>query len=55
MNIFDPGWRIGWCVVHDPMAIFKGRLTTGIKKLATRLVGPNKLIQASLYSFSALD
>ncbi|CBY34005.1 unnamed protein product [Oikopleura dioica] len=43
-----PGWRIGWCVVHDPMAIFKGRLTTGIKKLATRLVGPNKLIQAAI-------
>ncbi|CAG5105033.1 Oidioi.mRNA.OKI2018_I69.chr1.g1775.t2.cds [Oikopleura dioica] len=30
------------------MSIFKGRLTTGIKKLATRLVGPNKLIQAAI-------
>ncbi|CBY30494.1 unnamed protein product [Oikopleura dioica] len=43
-----PGWRIGWCVVHDPIDIFKGRLTTGIKKLTTRLVGPNKLIQAAI-------
>jgi tyrosine aminotransferase len=32
-------------VVHDPDDIFKGRMTYGIKKLTTRLVGPNKLIQ----------
>ena len=43
--IINLGWRIGWCVVHDPNDIFKGRLTSGIKKLTTRLVGPNKLIQ----------
>lgn len=48
LNIFKHlflGWRIGWCVVHDPTDIFKGRLTTWIKKLTTRLVGPNTLIQ----------
>jgi len=43
-----PGWRLGWTIVHDPTNIFKGRLTNGIGKMATRLVGPNKLIQAAI-------
>lgn len=42
-----PGWRMGWIIVHDRNNVF-AEVRKGLAKLATRSLGPNTIIQASL-------
>ncbi|XP_052747612.1 tyrosine aminotransferase-like [Galleria mellonella] len=43
-----PGWRMGWLVIHDRQDIFNKEIRKGLRNLAGRLLGPNKLIQHAL-------
>lgn len=43
-----PGWRQGWIVIHDRHDAFKDEVTPGLKRLATKILGPNTLVQAAI-------
>ncbi|XP_059060630.1 tyrosine aminotransferase-like isoform X2 [Achroia grisella] len=43
-----PGWRMGWLVIHDRQGTFNVEIRKGLRNLAGRLLGPNKLMQCAL-------
>lgn len=43
-----PGWRMGWVIIHDRDNILGKEVRQGLSNLATRILGPNTLIQRAL-------
>ncbi|XP_028162625.1 tyrosine aminotransferase-like [Ostrinia nubilalis] len=43
-----PGWRMGWLIVHDRQNILGKEIRKGISNLASKILGPNTLIQRAL-------
>lgn len=43
-----PGWRMGWVIIHDRHNIFGTEVRKGLSNLATRILGPNTLVQRAL-------
>ncbi|GAA5916398.1 hypothetical protein JCM6882_001547 [Rhodosporidiobolus microsporus] len=42
-----PGFRCGWCIVHDPVGVL-GEVRVGLGKWAFRIQGPNSTIQRAI-------
>lgn len=45
-----PGWRMGWVVIHDRHDILGKQVRKGLINFASRILGPNTLIQRALPS-----
>lgn len=43
-----PGWRMGWLIVHDRQNILGKEIRKGICNLASKILGPNTLIQRAM-------
>ncbi|XP_021191290.3 tyrosine aminotransferase [Helicoverpa armigera] len=43
-----PGWRLGWVIIHDRQNIFNKEIRSGLMSMATRILGPNTLMQKAL-------
>jgi tyrosine aminotransferase len=43
-----PGWRQGWIIIHDRHNAFRDEVTPGLARLATKILGPNTLVQAAI-------
>ncbi|CAB3230886.1 unnamed protein product [Arctia plantaginis] len=43
-----PGWRVGWVIIHDRHNIFGTEVRKGLSNLATKILGPNTLVQRAL-------
>lgn len=43
-----PGWRMGWVILHDRHNILGNEVRKGLSNLATKILGPNTLIQRAL-------
>lgn len=43
-----PGWRMGWLIIHDRQNILGKEIRKGLCNLASKILGPNTLIQRAL-------
>eukprot|EP01061_Rhynchopus_euleeides_P000701 TRINITY_DN10514_c0_g1_i1.p1 TRINITY_DN10514_c0_g1~~TRINITY_DN10514_c0_g1_i1.p1 ORF type:complete len:447 (+),score=196.80 TRINITY_DN10514_c0_g1_i1:119-1342(+) len=45
-----PGWRLGWCIVHDRQGLL-ANIKNALLALSTLILGPNSLVQAAVPAF----